>query len=171
MFTGAKIPADVEQAILRHIGQNVDATAQTIADAVSAETGTPVSRRSVSRILARYRTERADVAKSVLRTELTKTVLSDLDVLQEQRDRLVIMAKASFEEWGRSKKDGAEFRRNSAELREVIAMRLKYSGADEPDAPESALAEASQRLASRLDRLASAGGPGTATSGDRTDPD
>lgn len=141
-------------------------SAQAITDAVNAKLGTKYSRRTVANILGRVKVERSDIAKNVVRSHLSKTLFSDLDVLLKSRDQLEKAADKWFADFEAAKTPelarlaAREHRQTVNALREVANTRLHYSGADIPDGPNDEVAAAAERVRSRIDRLASAGREG-----------
>jgi len=80
----------------------------------------------VNRLLKQLRSERAEVAKAVVREELSTTLTADVRRLE----RLVKMGFARI----RKGVNNDTFCKLSEQIRKDIETKLKHSGAAEPDA-------------------------------------
>jgi len=95
-------------------------------EAILCEQGIKLSNVSIGKVVNEYRKERAGQTKDVVIEHIKKTVITDLDILEEQRDKLY----AWFND------DNLRINERlmcSDRLNKVIDTRLKYSGAGEMD--------------------------------------
>jgi len=154
-------------------------TADSIATAVNAELGCDIARRTVAKVLAATKVERADIAKNVLREQLSGSLISDLEVLLVSRNQLEATREYFYRQFTVAAEtlDDAEARANAREhraataaLKDIVHTRLHYSGAGEPDDINDEASAAAERVRSRLARLATRGGQGVDAGGDSSDP-
>lgn len=126
----AGIPPNLERDVLSQAGKGK--TTREIA-AWLAEKGVQVSHKTVAKLLARHREERADVAKVVVREELQKTLPSDLRRLEEIRADLQDEADGlKDKKTGKvpANERGSYLQLRRAEL-DTIRVKLHFSGADD----------------------------------------
>jgi uncharacterized membrane protein YccC len=99
-----------------------------VAEWLQREHGVTISERQLRRNLAQVREARGDVAKAVVRTELTKTLVGDLQRLSE----ICVELKERKERIAGSedRSDRLEWERLTALEIKTIDRRLHYSGAD-----------------------------------------
>ena len=166
------------------------ASTREIAAWLKAEHGVETTHGTVHRVLDRMRSQRADIAKAVVREKLAKSVVSDLDALDVERNRLRMMSARLYRrhkqacEAAEDPESGGGFAMHQAiagvtksylevvdRIAKVVDLKLHYSGADTPDDTLSSLAEADRRVASRLDRLAQRGREGEGTTRTGSDPE
>lgn len=187
----AAIPPNLEPAILEKAASG--ASTRDVSQWLFETHGVTASYKAVQRLLSRTKVERADVAKAVVREKLTATVLNDLDRLtREQRrveklaSRLHTQACEALDKVAKAdgRKDPEGLRaallvadafadlalKASDRVRTLADRKLHYSGADTPDDTLDELSQAEQRLAGRLDSLASRLGEGESAPGDSADP-
>lgn len=88
--------------------------------------GVTASHNAVAKLLKQLRTERADIAKAVVREELSTTLTADVRRLE----RLVKKTLAKI----RKCTNDDLYCRLVEQCRKLIDTKLKHSGADEPDA-------------------------------------
>ena len=131
------------------------ASSRAISASLLAELGVTLSYKGVAREMLKRRSERADVAKVVVREALGKSLNADLERLESIRAS-VQKRTASLDP-----DDTAGFAKLSDLEVKVIDRKLHYSGADTPDDSLTSLAEAEDRIRSRLDRLATSNGEGS----------
>lgn len=86
-----KIPPDLEPLILAKFGKG--GSSRSIANWLKTEHSVECSYGSVARLLKRARTERADVAKAIIREKLGAVVLNDLDRLSFEQRRVEKLAR------------------------------------------------------------------------------
>lgn len=183
------IPPDLEPEVLAKYGEGW--RSRKIAEWLKVEHGVECSHAAVARIVAHARTERADVAKDVVREKLSKTLTTDLDVLEAELRRveklsarlhkrahqdLDILEKPSEADYNalRTAMLGADRMvaralEASATLTGIAKTKLHFAGADAPDDSLDELSQAEQRLASKLDQLAANSGANEGDPGDRSD--
>jgi len=122
-----------------------------------------VDSSTVRRLLRLYRTERADVAKGVIRERLQKELLADLDALQKLHRRARKMERLALK---RAAELHVEHEQHPQALQELafalkamdrqlraINLTLHYSGAGEPDQPPLLGKTQKDALLQRLERL------------------
>lgn len=118
----AAIPDKFHKTVLELAGQGKSTRA------ISAHLGTlgvTASHVAVGRLLQTFRTERAEVAKVVVREELATTLTADIR-------RLERLVKRTLARIRRTTADDA-YCRLVEQVRKLIETKLKHSGADEPD--------------------------------------
>jgi len=118
------LPATLESEVLAKAAENM--SVRQISAWLETAHATKVSAATISRFLAKRRTERADVAKTVVREQLGKTLNADLDRLEQIRAEL--QAQAQDPEISL----GGYVKLVELEVK-VIDRKLHYSGAGEPD--------------------------------------
>lgn len=145
------IPLRLEDAILaqRLEGHGV----RGIAAWLSAEHGVDVSPRTVARFLEGHRRESASTHKATINAVAASGALDDLGRLDVHARKLHELALEQAE-----RGELREYRLTVEQLRKVAHTRLQFSGADTPDAAISDLADAAQRVSSRLARIAASRG-------------
>ena len=99
-------------------------------EATLASQGIKLSRTAVGNFIKANRKERSEQTREVVNEHIKKTVITDLDILEDMRNQL-----------DRYRKD-PELRISQKlqcidRLNKVIDTRLKYSGAGEPDESKS----------------------------------
>jgi hypothetical protein len=136
------IPPDLESELLAKAASG-HTTRQLSAWLLEAH-AVDASHAAVARLLAKHRDARADIAKSVVRENLARTLTTDLDVLAKHVAKLDALADRSA--------DGEpEFYLKAVEqLRKLVDTRLHYAGADQPDTQSDELASLGERAARRL---------------------
>ncbi len=148
------ISVEVERDILK---RSVDGSScREIAEWLQKRHGIKKSREAISKLVSGHRKERGEVAKSVVREHLQRTLPSDLAILDEQVRSLRQLAQTTR----KKPKEIDQHLRVVDRLLRVIDTKLHYSGADTPD-PEGPQtdADADARLARRLARLVADAGP------------
>ena len=101
-----------------------------IAD-ILKQAGIQLSHTSVAKFIRSQRKERAEQTKVIVQEHIRVTVPTDLQILQEIRDQL--------NEWRKDDSLRVSERLMVIDrLNKVIDMRLKFSGAEEPDNDEFA---------------------------------
>ena len=182
--TRYKIPPDAEAGIYARAGEGK--TLAEICNWLEQTHGVRVSPTAIRKKLAKRRAEREVVAKAVVREQLSKTVLSDIDVLDVEKGRLRKLARRLFRTLTAPVPKGLDevqqlliraalsdtgelYLKTVDRLTKVVHTKLHYSGADAPDDPLVALADAERRLTGRLDRLAAKRREDEAPPGDRSD--
>lgn len=151
-----KIPPDAEAGILERAGKGD--SLREICAWLEKTHGISVTPTAIRKKLTKRRAEREVVAKAVVREHIAKTVTSDLEHLDRERNRLSILSTKLFnsalKSRGFRRKESADSYRGVVDcLRKVIDTKLHYSGADTPDDGASELAAAEERLTSKLARL------------------
>lgn len=118
-----RIPPALEDAVFAKAGEGL--SSRQIVAWLLATHEVSTSHTTVSKLLAKRRTERADVAKAVVREQLGKSLNADIARLEEIRADLAKRAS------------GAADTRDFVKLTELelkaIDRKLHYSGADAPD--------------------------------------
>lgn len=122
------LPANLESEVLAKAAENM--SVRQISAWLETAHATKVSAATISRFLAKRRTERADVAKAVVREQLGKTLNADLSRLEEIRAEL----QASAQDPENSISEYVKI--TELEVK-VIDRKLHYSGAGEPDQPQN----------------------------------
>lgn len=149
MIPAKKLPPDLIPEILTRAGQGF--TTRQISEWLFTDHAVKYSHASVANLLKATRTERADVAKEVVREHLGRHLNRDLERLETIRAAIARKVR------GLGRKTGKDAIAAWARLLElevkVIDRKLHYAGADVPDDPDDAIALAGQRLAGKLDRL------------------
>lgn len=153
-------------------------SSRTIAAWLLAERGVTYSRQGVEKLLKQTRVDRAEVAKLVVREQLGPCVVSDLDILKREQERvekltarlhsrahsaLDAVEKADTSELCSPKESkllasGACMLadlalKSSDRVRALADRKLHFSGADDGDGINE-LAAAAERVTGRLDSLA-----------------
>ncbi len=96
--------------------------------------GIKASYKAVGRLLQELRKERSEVARAVVREELSTTLTADIRRLE----RLVKQAMSRIRKGADGKKpDPDTWCRLAEQARKLIETKLKHSGADEPDGDSS----------------------------------
>jgi len=156
--------------------------------------GIKISRAAIGKRLHQTRVERSEVAKAVVREHLTKTVVSDLDRLAEEQQRVERLGRRLYgiadkavgaieRAQAGEKVDAFELEaamqaapsfsalafRSTAEASRLAQARLHYSGADADDEGASEVAEAERRVRGRVDSIAASLREGQADPDDRDD--
>lgn len=88
--------------------------------------GIKISRSTIGNIVKENRSERAGMTKEVVQEHIVKTVMTDLDILEDMRNQL-----NEYRQSGNLRI--SEKLMCIDRLNKVIDTRLKYSGAGEPD--------------------------------------
>jgi predicted transcriptional regulator len=157
------IPPELHAWVLAKAGEGK--TGDEIAELLWREHKVETTGRSVRKLLESYRTERADVSKGIIRDELRKRLVADLDALQDLHQRARKMERLAVK---RSAQLHAEHPQHPQALKELVlalkAMKeqlrainltLHYSGAGEPDQPPLLGKPQKDALLQRLERLIS----------------
>lgn len=118
----AKITPDIEAQIMALSVNNSNRQIETIL----SKQGIKLSNVSICKVINLHRKERAEATKETINEHIKKTVTTDLDILEETRDKLHKWFK---DEELRVTERLMVFDR----LNKVIDTRLKYSGAEERD--------------------------------------
>lgn len=145
MPTISKISAELEGEILAQAARGMSSRA--IAEWLETERGVHISNVAIAKRLAQTRVERGDVAKAVTREALRPIILSDLEVLQEQRDRLVRMSGDLYGV------DHEVFLKTQDRLTKVIETRMKFAGVDGQDEVEHMSDDKLRELAAKAMRV------------------
>src|SRR6266403_812734 len=137
------IPPELHALVLQLAGEGK--SSEEIAAELWRSHKVEVERSNVRRLLRRYREERADVAKGVIRDELRKRLVADLDALQDLHER----ARAAEKRGLRAARELRKVHPQHPEALkyELLALRaidrqvraiqltLHYSGAGDPEQP------------------------------------
>jgi hypothetical protein len=115
---------------------------RAIAAWLGSEHGIEVSHASVARLLGKFRKERAEVTRDVVRSRLEPVVVSDLDRLGELRQEAADILKAAKED-----DNGKLALQAIAEERAIIRDRLHFAGADPADSDASSISDVLAALA------------------------
>lgn len=95
-------------------------------EAILSEQGIKLSNVSIAKIVKEHRRDRSGQTKEAVQVQIVKTVMTDLDILEDMRNQL-----------NDYRKDPnlrvSEKLMCMDRLNKVIDTRLKYSGAGEPD--------------------------------------
>lgn len=129
----AKIPEAVKDEILKQLAKGQ--STRSVAAWVKKHFALSVSHVAIAKIAKSTRTQRADVAKAVVREKVAGALTGDLDVLDVQIQRLRKVADRSYKHARKYPLEAQAFLNVDRSLREAIDQRLKRSGADEPDEP------------------------------------
>lgn len=121
-------------------------TLDRLADWLKTEHGIEISHQAISKRLSQARTVRADIAKNVVRDVLGKSLQSDLECVETQRQTLVEL----LDVWQRT--NHALYLKGLDRLHKLTDLKLHYSGADQPDDSLSELQAAADRVRLRLTR-------------------
>lgn len=158
------IPERFEADVLTLAGDGQ--TTRQIASWLAAR-GVKVSKSSVANLLKARRTERSEVAKTVVREKLAATLTPDLDIIGKHIDILdgkaIALAKAA-----KNVRLIPLWLATVEQLRKMIDMRLRYSGAGEPD-DEGTGAGSLERISSRIAGLATRLRAAADAAGDRAE--
>lgn len=95
-------------------------------EAILSEQGIRLSNVSICKLVSNYRKERAGQTKEAVAEHIKKTVITDLDILESQRDKL-------YQWFNDESLRISERLMCSDRLNKVIDTRLKYSGAGESE--------------------------------------
>jgi len=157
------IPPELHAYVLQHYGEGK--TGEEIAELLWREHKVEVSGRTTRKLLERYRSERADIAKIEVRGRLKKLLTADLDALEalharaRRYERRAMLASRKLrltqlpEDMAAALKHEAfALKAQDRQLR-AINLVLHYSGAGEPDQPELLKRDARAALVERLDRM------------------
>ncbi|HEY0267647.1 MAG TPA: hypothetical protein VGC12_00270 [Methyloradius sp.] len=112
-------------------------------EAILSEQGIKLSNVSIGKIVNEYRKDRAGQTKEVVNEHIKKTVITDLDILENLRDEIYSM-------FGDRNLRASERLMCSDRLVKVIDTRLKYSGAG--DESPGSIAEELKAARERLNR-------------------
>ena len=116
----AKVTAELSAQIMGLSAMN---TNRQIADILSKQ-GISLSHVTIGKIIKENRVERAEATKETINEHIKQTVTTDLDILQNTRDKLY--------EWFNDDNHRISERLMCLDrLNKVIDTRLKYSGAAE----------------------------------------
>lgn len=148
----SKLTPALEREVMEKAGEGW--SARRIADWLKAERSVTMRFQGIAEFLAKTRTERADVAKAIVREKLTPHVTRDIDRLEKHAAKLDAMADRLADG------DPELYLKAVEQLRKVTDTKLHYSGADTPDDSLSDLAAAEQRVAGKLARLLASGAEG-----------
>lgn len=146
-----KITAELEPEVLRKATEGW--SAERIAAWLFTAHKVQISGTAIRKRLTQTRTDRADVAKVIVREVLGKSIPEDLARLE----RLALKAEKLA---GDCEHDPALWAKLADQVRKFTETKLHFSGADTPDDSLSSLADAESRLSGRLDRLAEGNGEG-----------
>jgi IS30 family transposase len=125
-MSNGRIPPALEDAVFAKAGEGL--SSRQIAAWLLSQHAVTTSHKTVAKLLARRRSERADVAKSVVREQLGKSLNADIARLEEIRADLAKRAQTA------AKDDNLTGYAKLTELElKAIDRKLHYSGADEPD--------------------------------------
>jgi hypothetical protein len=124
-----KIPPNLTEDILERAGTG--RSGAEIAAWLGQVHGIKVSGRAVLGLLRKIRDERQPIAKAVLTEQLGKTLTSDLRALDGILDRAAAIEREARDAGERDE----ALRAQDRQLR-ALELRLKLSGAGEPDEPE-----------------------------------
>jgi hypothetical protein len=135
-----KINADLQEKLLAKLASGW--TSERCATWLANTHGVKVTGRAVRALAQRTRTERADVAKATARGAIARRLPADLEVLARRTRalrRIVLKLEREVE------RDGPEhvdlYLRALEQLRKMLDMTLKFSGAAEPDNVIAGLAD------------------------------
>lgn len=117
-----QIPPKFEADILAKAGEGL--TTRAIAAWLKETHNVDTSHKTVAKLIARHRAERADVAKAIVREQLGKTVNADIARLEQIRAGLAKRA---------AKAKGPEFAKLTELELKAIDRKLHYAGADTED--------------------------------------
>lgn len=121
----AKVTAELSAQIMGLSAMN---TNRQIADILSKQ-GISLSHVTIGKIIKENRAERAEATKETINEHIKQTVTTDLDILQNTRDKLY--------EWFNDNSHRISERLMCLDrLNKVIDTRLKYSGAEEKEDKE-----------------------------------
>ena len=121
----AKVTAELSAQIMGLSAMN---TNRQIADILSKQ-GISLSHVTIGKIIKENRVERAEATKETINEHIKQTVTTDLDILQNTRDKLY--------EWFNDDSHRISERLMCLDrLNKVIDTRLKYSGAEEKEDKE-----------------------------------
>lgn len=170
----AVIPPALESELIEKAAQG--ASTRDLSQWLKDAKGITASYRAVQRLLSRTKSERADVAKAIVREKLTKEAPRDLERLEAElakaerlSDRLHARAHKSLDALEDPEKaDPGDLRiavtaldtvtelalKATAQVNNVAKTKLHFSGADTPDDSFNELSQAEQRLTRRMDSLA-----------------
>ena len=144
---GRKITPAIEKVALEMAAQG--ATTRAIAAHITKSMGVEVSHAGVAKLLVHTRSTRAEVAKVVVRESLSKSLLSDLEILEKWRNKLDAMAEKLYDDADRVRQAAVDGEANPKlmteasrscletvnQIRQITHTRLHFSGAGEPDKP------------------------------------
>lgn len=155
------IPPALHAWVLAKAGEGK--SSDEIAELLWREHKCETTGRSVRKLLEGYRTERADVAKGVIRERLQKELLADLDALQDLHRRARKMERLAVKRAAELHQEHEQHPQALNELKlalramdrqlRAINLTLHYSGAGEPDQPPLLGKTQKDALLQRLERL------------------
>jgi hypothetical protein len=129
------------------------ATPAQLSATLKNEYGIPMSSASVEQLLRRQRNKYKDVAEQVVIEEVRAHIRSDLDILTEERDRLVQVVLRLFaavmSDPEINHRDVSSYLQSSQRLREVLQTRLKYTGLSEHEYVKAATTDELRELVER----------------------
>jgi len=99
-------------------------------EAILSEQGIKLSNVSIAKIVKEHRRDRSGQTKEAVQVQIVKTVMTDLDILEDMRTQLNEYRKSPNLRI-------SEQLQCIDRLNKVIDTRLKYSGAGEPDKTEA----------------------------------
>lgn len=121
----AKVTAEIVAQIMGLAAMNSN---RQISEILSKQ-GIKLTHVTIGKIIKEHRTERTEATKETINEHIKQTVTTDLDILQNTRDKLY--------NWFKDESLRISERLMCLDrLNKVIDTRLKYSGAGEPDKPE-----------------------------------
>ncbi len=148
MASKSSIPPVLEPEILAKFGEGWSST--RIAEWLRTEKAIQTSYRSVARVLERTQKERGDVARGVVREQLQKTLVTDLEVMDALRLDLETRAKGLLDPEGKLPRESHYLYLKTRELElKVLDRKLHYAGADEKEDEGEKLVEV-MRVPQRL---------------------
>jgi len=158
------IPPELHALVLQLAGEGK--SSEEIAAELWRAHKVEVDSSNVRRLLRRYRDERADVAKGVIRERLQKQLTADLDALERLHARARKMERLAVKRAAALHTDHEQHPQALNELKlalraqdrqlRAINLVLHYSGAGEPDQPPLLRQDQRSELVKRLERLISA---------------
>jgi hypothetical protein len=127
------IPSKLEGAVLEKAANGW--SCRQIAEWLGKEHAVTASHVTVSRWLKRRRSERADIAKAVVREKVTSSVTKDID-------RLELFVKKAMRIARKSESDPIVWAKVAEQVRKFTESKLKACGLDQDDEPAKAKASA-----------------------------
>ena len=150
------IPPELVEAVLQKAAARVGT--REISAWLLSEHGVSASHMTVARLVQREGVERADVAKTIARRQLSKSVATDLDRFENFARKAMRLARAN-------ENDPELWCKLADQVRKFTVEKLTRSGVDTPDDTLSELAAAERRVAGRIALLL------TEEEGDMGEPD
>lgn len=126
-----KITPEIRAAILSGLGSN--RTHADIAASIKASFGVEIERSSITKLAKRARTERAETAKVVLREKIGDELTRDLQQIAKNQERLEKFLEVAYENAIKFPEEYKPFLSSLGELRALIEMKFRHSGANEPE--------------------------------------